>query len=97
LHCKLSSNSSRTGKNCLAGPKIFVYIRAANLGDFSPKKANFGILLKKAQGIFSTNSGRLKCYKDLFLNLGWQHCFHRNGTLQCKLTQNARSGVPYTF
>jgi hypothetical protein len=38
------------GKN--AGPKIFVYIRVANLGDFSPKKANFGNLLKNSQGIF---------------------------------------------
>jgi hypothetical protein len=50
--CKqLSSNSSRTGKNRRAGPKIFVYIRVANLGDFSHKKANFRILLKNAQGI----------------------------------------------
>jgi hypothetical protein len=28
----------------------FVYIRVAILGDFSPKKANFGIFLKNVQG-----------------------------------------------
>jgi hypothetical protein len=33
---QLSSNSSRTGKNRRARPKIFVFIRVANLGDFSP-------------------------------------------------------------
>jgi hypothetical protein len=32
--------------------EVFVFIGVANLGDFSPKKANFGILLKKAQSIF---------------------------------------------
>jgi hypothetical protein len=52
---QLSSNCSRMGKNCRAGPKIFVYIKVANLGDFSPRKANFWILLKNAQGIFKTN------------------------------------------
>jgi hypothetical protein len=36
---QLSSNSARQGKNRRAG-------------DFSPKKANFGILLKNAQDIF---------------------------------------------
>jgi hypothetical protein len=36
---QLSSNSSRTGKNRRAKPKIFVYIRVANFGDFSPKKS----------------------------------------------------------
>jgi hypothetical protein len=46
------SNSSRTGKNHRAGLKRFVYIRVANLDDFSPIKANFGIVLKNVQGIF---------------------------------------------
>jgi hypothetical protein len=48
------------GKNRRAGPKIFVYIRVANLEDFSPEKANFGILLKNAQGIFRSISALLK-------------------------------------
>jgi hypothetical protein len=41
---QLSSNSSRTGKNRRAGPKIFIfiYIRVANFGDFSPKKQILG-------------------------------------------------------
>jgi hypothetical protein len=42
----LTSKSSRTVRNRQAGPKTFVYTKAANLGDFSPKKANLGILLK---------------------------------------------------
>jgi hypothetical protein len=33
---QLSLNSSYPGKNRRAGPKIFVYIRVANLGDFPP-------------------------------------------------------------
>jgi hypothetical protein len=41
---QLSFNSSRTGKNRRAGPKIFDYIRVANLGDFSPKKQILGFL-----------------------------------------------------
>jgi hypothetical protein len=49
---QLPSNSSRTGKNRRAGPKIFVYIMVAHLGDFSPKKVNLEILLENAQGIF---------------------------------------------
>jgi hypothetical protein len=36
-----NSNSSRTGKNRQARPKIFVYIRVANLGDFSPEQILF--------------------------------------------------------
>jgi hypothetical protein len=37
---QLSSNSSRTGKNRMAGPKTLVYtgVRVASLEDFSPKK-----------------------------------------------------------
>jgi hypothetical protein len=38
VYKQLSSNISPSGKNRRAGPKIFVYIRVANLGDFSPKK-----------------------------------------------------------
>jgi hypothetical protein len=49
---QLSSNSSRTGKNHRDGPKIFVYIRVANLGDFSPKKANFWDSFEKRSGHF---------------------------------------------
>jgi hypothetical protein len=47
-----NSHSSRTAKNLQAGPKKFVYVRVAKLGDFPPKKAHFGILLKNVQGIF---------------------------------------------
>jgi hypothetical protein len=39
----------------IAGPTIFVYIRVAYLGDFSLKKANFGILLKTLRAFFFTN------------------------------------------
>jgi hypothetical protein len=78
---QLSSKSSRTGKNRRAGPKMFVFIRVANVGDFSPQKENFGILLKSAQGIFYTNIWTFKVLTRFFLNLGWQHCFHRTGTL----------------
>jgi hypothetical protein len=39
---QLSSNSSSTGKNRQAGSKIFVYIRVADVGDFSPKKQILG-------------------------------------------------------
>jgi hypothetical protein len=60
---QLSSNSSRTGKNRRAGPKIFIYNRVAN---FSPIKANFGILLKNAQGIFRPISGLIKVLKRFF-------------------------------
>jgi hypothetical protein len=48
---QLSSKSSRAGKNRLARPKIFVYIRVANLGYFYPKKADFDFFLN-VQGIF---------------------------------------------
>jgi hypothetical protein len=44
--------SSRMGKYPRARPKLFVYIRVANSGDFpSPKKANFRILIKNVLGI----------------------------------------------
>jgi hypothetical protein len=46
----LSLASSRTVRNRRVGPKTFVYTRVANLGDFSPKKANLGILLKNVLG-----------------------------------------------
>jgi hypothetical protein len=46
----ITSNSSRTGKNRRARPKTFVYIRVANLEDFSPKKANLAIFLKNVLG-----------------------------------------------
>jgi hypothetical protein len=39
-------------RNRQAASKTFVYTRVANLGDFSPKKANLGILLKNVPGIF---------------------------------------------
>jgi hypothetical protein len=52
---RLISNSSRRGKNRWAGPKIFVYIRFANLRDFSPEKANFMILFKNVLDIFKTD------------------------------------------
>jgi hypothetical protein len=38
----------------------------ANLGDFSPKKANFGIFLKNAQGIFYTNNWTFKVLNRFF-------------------------------
>jgi hypothetical protein len=47
-----SLQSSLKVRNCRAGPKIFVYIRVANLADFSPKIANLGFLLKKVLCIF---------------------------------------------
>jgi hypothetical protein len=34
-------------------------MRVANLGDFPPKKANFGILFTNVQGIFKPISGLL--------------------------------------
>jgi hypothetical protein len=50
---QLPPNSSRSmGKNRQAGPKTCVYIRVANLADFSPKIANLGFLLEKVLGIF---------------------------------------------
>jgi hypothetical protein len=60
---QLSSNSSRTGKNHRTGPKIFFYIRVANLGDFSPKKTNFRVFYKNVQGIFRPIS-KPRCGKD---------------------------------
>jgi hypothetical protein len=42
----LSLASFRKGKNPWAGPKLFVYIRVANSGDFSPKKQILGFLSK---------------------------------------------------
>jgi hypothetical protein len=47
---QLSSHSSRTGENRRARPKKFVYIRVANLGDFSPNKAHFGGSFEKPSG-----------------------------------------------
>jgi hypothetical protein len=41
----------RITRNRRAMPKTFVYTRVANLGDFSPKKANLGSLLKNVLGI----------------------------------------------
>jgi hypothetical protein len=73
---QLSSNSSLTGKNRRA-QDICLY-QGCQLRGFSPKKANFGILLKNVQGIFYTNIWLLKCKR--LLKLGWQHCFHRTGT-----------------
>jgi hypothetical protein len=39
-------------RNCLAGPKTFVYIGVANLGDFPHKKSKFGDYMKNGLGIF---------------------------------------------
>jgi hypothetical protein len=39
------------GKNRRAGPKTFVYIRAANLGDF-PLKSKFWDFFEKRSGHF---------------------------------------------
>jgi hypothetical protein len=86
---QLSSHSSRTGKNRRAGPKKFVYI-------FPLKKQIIGFFWKTFRAFFRPISGLLKCSNDLF-NLGWQHCFHRSGTCQCKVSQNVRSGEQYTF
>jgi hypothetical protein len=47
-------------RNHRAGPKTFVYTRVANLGDFSPKKGNLGIVLKNVLGIFRPTSGLMK-------------------------------------
>jgi hypothetical protein len=88
---QLSSNNSRTGNNRRAGPKIFVYVRVANLGDFSPKKANFGILLKTAQGIFETNIWTFKVLKRFF------KIWVVSTVFTVTVLQNARSGEPYTF
>jgi hypothetical protein len=52
---QFSSNSSRTGKKCRAGLKIFVDIMVANLGDFSPKKQIWEFCLKNVPCIFYTN------------------------------------------
>jgi hypothetical protein len=49
----LSSKSFRTARNRRAVPKLLVDIRVANLGDFSPKNANFRILIKSILGIFN--------------------------------------------
>jgi hypothetical protein len=45
---QLSSKSSRTGKIRRTGPKIFVYNRVANLGDFSLKKLILGFFEKRS-------------------------------------------------
>jgi hypothetical protein len=66
-------------KNRRAGPKAFVYTGVANLGDFPPKKANFGIPLKNVLCIFIWT---FEVLKRFFCNLGWQPCFHRTGTFQ---------------
>jgi hypothetical protein len=58
------------GKNRRAGPKIFVYSRVANLGDFLPKKGNLGIVLGKMfLAFFIPISGILKSKSD-FLKFG---------------------------
>jgi hypothetical protein len=48
----LSSKSSSTVRNHRAGPTTFVYTRVANLGDFSPNKANLGDSFEKCSGHF---------------------------------------------
>jgi hypothetical protein len=83
---QLSSNSSRTGKNRGAGPKIFVYIRVANLEEFSPKKANFGILLKNDQGIFRPIFGLFKVLKGFFKIWVGSTLFTGLGLMQRKST-----------
>jgi hypothetical protein len=81
----------------IAGPgRRYLFIRVANIGDFPPKKANFVIFFDKRSGLFFTTIWTFEVFKR-FLNLGWQHCFHRTSTLQRKVPQNARSGEPYTF
>jgi hypothetical protein len=54
------------GKNRRAGPKIFVYIRVANLGDFSLKKASLRILVEKCTWLFYTNTWAFKVLKGFF-------------------------------
>jgi hypothetical protein len=66
-------------RNRQAGTKTFVYTRVANFGDFSPKKANLGILLKNA--LAKKTNIPVRTFKVLpvviFKNFGLHPCFHR--------------------
>jgi hypothetical protein len=46
LYCSYNSILKNCGKIAGPGPKIFVYIRVANLGDFLPKKQILGLFRK---------------------------------------------------